>query len=41
MIDPERTLDLNHPDAEAFLQGIQGNIIKGHGRDLPATSCSG
>jgi deferrochelatase/peroxidase EfeB len=32
MIDLTRPLDLDHPDAGAFLQGIQGNIIKGHGR---------
>jgi Dyp-type peroxidase family len=32
MIDLSRPLDLDHSDADAFLQGIQGNIIKGHGR---------
>lgn len=32
MIDLTRPLDLDHPDAGAFLQGIQGNITKGHGR---------
>jgi hypothetical protein len=32
MIDLTRPLDLDHPGADALLQGIQGNIIKGHGR---------
>jgi deferrochelatase/peroxidase EfeB len=32
MIDLTRPLDLDHPGADAFLRGIQGNIIKGHGR---------
>lgn len=32
MIDLTRPLDLDHPDADAFLHSIQGNIIKGHGR---------
>lgn len=32
MTDLTRPLDLDHPGADAFLQGIQGDIIKGHGR---------
>jgi Dyp-type peroxidase family len=34
MIDMEAPLDLEDPEADAFLEGIQGNIIKGHGRDF-------
>lgn len=26
-------LDLDDTDADAFLEGRQGNIVKGHGRD--------
>jgi Dyp-type peroxidase family len=33
MIDLDATLDLKDPEAGEFLRGIQGNIIKGHGRD--------
>ncbi|MCU7549857.1 hypothetical protein OCK74_12065 [Chitinophagaceae bacterium LB-8] len=33
MINLSQPIDLTDPDAEAFLRGIQGNIIKGHGRD--------
>ena len=36
MIDLNQSLDLQDPDAQAFLAGIQGNIIKGHGRDHTA-----
>jgi Dyp-type peroxidase family len=32
--DIEGPLDLEHAEAEEFLEGIQGNIIKGHGRDF-------
>ena len=33
--DPlEALLDLRDPGADTFLEGIQGNIIKGHGRDF-------
>lgn len=32
MVDMSRPLDLDSPDADEFLRGIQGNIIKGHGR---------
>lgn len=33
--DPlEALLDLKEPGADTFLEGIQGNIIKGHGRDF-------
>lgn len=34
MIDIEHPLDLNHPEVAAFLREIQGNIIKGHGRNF-------
>lgn len=27
-------LDLRDPEADKFLEDIQGNIIKGHGRDF-------
>lgn len=27
-------LDLDDTDADAFLEGLQGNIVKGHGRDF-------
>jgi Dyp-type peroxidase family len=33
MVDLDATLDLEDPEADEFLRGIQGNIIKGHGRD--------
>jgi Dyp-type peroxidase family len=36
MIDLERALDLDDPEADDFLAGIQGNIVKGHGRDFTA-----
>lgn len=36
MIDIENPLDESSPDASAFLGSIQGNIIKGHGRDFTA-----
>lgn len=36
MIDLKKSLDLNDISAEAFLQSIQGNIVKGHGRDFTA-----
>ncbi len=36
MIDIDAPLDLTHPEAPAFLGAIQGNIIKGHGRDFTA-----
>jgi hypothetical protein len=34
MIDLERALDLDQPDAGEFLEGIQGNILTGHGRSI-------
>lgn len=36
MIDLDRALDLDDPEAGDFLAGIQGNIVKGHGRDFTA-----
>ena len=36
MIDINLPLDLNDSEAAQFLSGIQGNIIKGHGRDFTA-----
>ena len=36
MIDINLPLDLNDPEAFQFLSRIQGNIIKGHGRDFTA-----
>ena len=36
MIDINLPLDLNDPEAPQFLSRIQGNIIKGHGRDFTA-----
>ncbi|OLT12826.1 hypothetical protein BJF78_23480 [Pseudonocardia sp. CNS-139] len=36
MIDLNRALDLDDPDAGDFLAGLQGNIVKGHGRDFTA-----
>ena len=36
MIDINLPLDLNDAEASQFLSGIQGNIIKGHGRDFTA-----
>jgi Dyp-type peroxidase family len=36
MIDLERALDLDDPDADDFLDGVQGGIVKGHGRDFTA-----
>ena len=36
MIDLSQPIDLANPEASAFLRGIQGNIIKGHGRDHTA-----
>jgi deferrochelatase/peroxidase EfeB len=34
MVTLTELLDLNDADADAFLEGIQGNIVKGHGRDF-------
>ncbi|MFD2091497.1 Dyp-type peroxidase [Blastococcus deserti] len=36
MIDLDRALDLDDPEADDFLAAIQGNIVKGHGRDFTA-----
>lgn len=36
MIDLDGPLDLDDPEAAGFLAGIQGNIVKGHGRDFTA-----
>lgn len=36
MVDITQPLDWEAPDAESFMQGVQGNIIKGHGRDHTA-----
>lgn len=36
MVSLDLPLDLAAPDADAFLRDIQGNIIKGHGRDFTA-----
>ena len=36
MIDRDRALDLDDPEAGEFLAGVQGNIVKGHGRDFTA-----
>ncbi|WP_375412839.1 Dyp-type peroxidase [uncultured Bradyrhizobium sp.] len=36
MIDIDSPLDLDDPAAAQFLGGLQGNIIKGHGRDFTA-----
>ncbi|MGI5127025.1 Dyp-type peroxidase [Pseudonocardia sp. CA-107938] len=36
MIDLQQPLDLDDPEAEAFLDGIQGNILRSHGRDFSA-----
>lgn len=33
MIDLASPLDLDDPQVAAFLEGVQGNILKGHGRD--------
>lgn len=35
-INSNDPLDLNDPEASQFLGGIQGNIVKGHGRDFTA-----
>jgi Dyp-type peroxidase family len=34
MINLNSILHLDDPEAESFMEGIQGNIIKGHGRDF-------
>jgi Dyp-type peroxidase family len=34
MVKLNSILDLDDPGAESFLEGLQGNIIKGHGRDF-------
>lgn len=36
MVEINQPLDWAAPDAEAFMQGLQGNIVKGHGRDHTA-----
>jgi Dyp-type peroxidase family len=36
MIDLDRPLNLHDPEADDFLSRIQGNIVKGHGRDFTA-----
>jgi deferrochelatase/peroxidase EfeB len=36
MVEINQPLDMDAPDAEAFMRGVQGNIIKGHGRDHTA-----
>jgi Dyp-type peroxidase family len=36
MIDLSQSIDLNDPDVRPFLADVQGNIIKGHGRDYTA-----
>jgi Dyp-type peroxidase family len=36
MVTLDSPLDLDDPAAEEFLDGVQGNIIKGHGRDHAA-----
>lgn len=38
MVKLNRILDLDDPGAESFLEGLQGNIIKGHGRDFTRPS---
>ena len=37
MIDLQQPLDLDDPEAGAFLDGIQGNILRRHGRDFART----
>ncbi len=34
MINMDAALNLEDSEADAFLEGIQGNVIKGHGRDF-------
>jgi deferrochelatase/peroxidase EfeB len=36
MVDLNGLLDLNTPDGREFFAGVQGNILKGHGRDHTA-----
>lgn len=36
MVEINQPLDWAASDAEAFMQGLQGNIVKGHGRDHTA-----